>query len=102
MLVVLGILSVVVLMIFGILGTWAATMRAKRAAEMPGVAARAGLGFSEFDLFNTAAVPFDLFRQGDGRRIQNMMWKDSPGHPRVFEYGYYELHKDKNGHEYQT
>jgi hypothetical protein len=102
MLVVLGILSVVVLMIFGILGAWAATIRAKRSAEMPTVAARAGLGFSEFDLFNTAAVPFELFRQGDGRRIQNMMWKDAPGHPRVFEYGYYHLHKDKNGQEYQT
>ena len=64
----------------GILGTWAATMRAKRGRD-----ARwwplAGLGFSEFDLFNTAAVPFDLFREGDGRRIQNMMWKDAARPP---------------------
>jgi hypothetical protein len=102
MLVILGILGVVVFMILGILGTWAASLRAKRAEEMPVVAARAGLGFSEFDVFNTAAVPFALFREGDGRRIQNMMWKDAPGHPRVFEYGYYRIHKDKNGNEYQS
>ncbi len=53
-------------------------------------------------MFNTAAVPFDLFRQGDGRRIQNMMWKEEPGHPRVFEYGFYKIHRDKNGNEYQS
>lgn len=102
MLVVLAILAVVVFMIIGILATWAASMRAKRAQQMPIVAATAGLGFSEFDLFNTAAVPFPLFREGDGRRIQNMMWKDADTNPRVFEYGFYRLHKDQNRHEYQT
>lgn len=102
MFVVLGILAVVVFMILGILATWAASMRARRSEQMPVVAAASGLRFSEFDLFNTTAVPFALFREGDGRRIQNMMWREADTHPRVFEYGFFHLHKDQNRHEYQS
>jgi hypothetical protein len=101
MLVLFGIVGVVLFMIVGILATWAAWMRGQRSALMPKVAAEAGLRYSEFDLFNSAAVPFPLFRQGDGRRIQNLMWRDGQGHPRVFEYGFFTIYKDKNGNQYQ-
>lgn len=101
MLVLLGIVCVVGFMIVGILATWGAWMRAKRAAALPTVAARAGLKFSEFDVFNSAAAPFRLFREGDGRRIQNMMWEDEASRARVFEYGFYRLYEDKNGKSYQ-
>jgi hypothetical protein len=101
MAVILGILAVVVVMIVGIIGIWAAAIRSKRAEMLPVVAAQAGLGYSEFDLFNTAAVPFPLFREGEGRKITNLLWRDAPGTPRVFDYGYYTIYKDKNGGEYR-
>ena len=101
MLMLLGIAGVIVFMIIGILATWAAWMRVTRAEALPRAAAEAGLKFSEVDLFNSAAVPFPLFRQGDGRRIQNLVWREASGHPRVFDYGYYTLHHNKNGQTYQ-
>jgi hypothetical protein len=89
-------------MVVGMVFTWAAAMRAKRAARLPRVAVAAGLQFSEGDPFNSAAVPFPLFREGDGRRITNMMWRDVPTRPRVFDYGYYTLYQDKQRHTYEN
>jgi len=98
----IGILATVVVMIVAILAIWAASMRARRARDLPLVAARAGLTFSEFDLFNTTAAPFPLFRAGDGRQIKNMLWRpDAPHRARVFDYGYYDIYKDKNGGQHQ-
>jgi hypothetical protein len=97
----IGVLAVIVLMIVGIIAIWTAAIRAKRAQMLPVEAARAGLGYSEFDLFNTAAAPFPLFREGDGRKITNLMWRDAPGTPRAFDYGYYTIYEDDNGGEHQ-
>jgi hypothetical protein len=97
----LGIVFFVLFMAVAMAGTWAAFMRAKRFEDMPIVAAEAGLQFSEFDPFNSTAVPFPLFREGEGRRIKNLMWRDQPGLPRVFEYGYFTVYRDKNGNTYQ-
>lgn len=101
MLLLVGIVAVIGFMIAGILGAWAAWMRTKRAAELPAVAARSGLRYSEVDLFNSAAVPFPLFREGDGRRIQHLLWRDAPGRPRAFEYGCYTIHRTDNGKTYE-
>jgi hypothetical protein len=101
MLLLVGILCAIAFMIVGILGVWAAWMRSQRAAALPGLAARAGLKYSEVDVLNSAAVPFPLFREGDGRRIQHLIWRDAPGHPRVFEYGYYTEHENNNGQKYK-
>lgn len=55
-----GIILTIALMVGGLLLAWAAWRRAERARALPGVAAAAGLRFSEVDLFNTLAVPFPL------------------------------------------
>lgn len=98
----LAILAVIVLMIGGIFATWAGWMRARRQASLPLAAAGAGLQFSDVDRFNSAAVPFRLFREGDGRRIQNMMWRETDGHPRVFDFGFFRRHRDSNGNTYDN
>jgi hypothetical protein len=95
--VVVGVLCVVAFVAVGIVTAWGSWMRSKRLHELPGVAARARLQFSELDRFNSAAVPFPLFRKGEGRQIKNVMWRDAPGHPRVFDYGYYTVYRDKSG-----
>lgn len=101
MLLLAGIACLVLFMVVGTATTWAAWARARRVAALPAVAARAGLRYSEVDPLNSAAVPFALFRRGDGRRVQHVMWREAPGHPRVFEYGYYTLHRNKRGDTYQ-
>jgi hypothetical protein len=101
--VLVGIILTVALMVGGLLLAWAAWLRAERARALPGVAAAAGLRFSEVDLFNTLAVPFPLFRAGDGRTIQNVMWREARGSTntptRVFDYSWYEEHRDRRGRE---
>jgi hypothetical protein len=96
-----GVVCVLGFMVVAIAGAWAAWVRAQRFQDMPVVAAKAGLQFSEVDRFNSAAVPFPLFRKGEGRRIKNLMWRDGPGHPRVFDYGYFTVYRDKNGNTHQ-
>jgi hypothetical protein len=61
-------------------------------------ARRAGLSFSPQDPFDCAGPPFDLFRQGDGRGTQNVMWRPDAEHPiRVFDYWWYDEYEDNNG-----
>jgi hypothetical protein len=61
-------------------------------------ARRAGLSFSHEDPFDCAGPPFDLFREGDGRGVQNVMWKPNAEHPiRVFDYWWYDEYEDQNG-----
>ena len=61
-------------------------------------AKRAGLSFSPQDPFDCAGPPFDLFRQGDGRGTQNVMWRPNAEHPiRVFDYWWYDEYEDNNG-----
>ena len=58
-------------------------------------AKRAGLSFSHEDPFDCAGPPFDLFREGDGRGTQNVMWQPEAEHPiRVFDYWWYDEYED--------
>jgi len=93
-----GLVALVVLTTAGIVGVLAARARAARARALPVVARRAGLRFSETDPFNCVAAPFPLLRAGDGRRVDNVMWRPgAPGHPRVFDYSYYDEYRDRSG-----
>lgn len=65
--------------------------QANRMAELPRVARAAGLSFSAGDPFDSARVPFQMFRMGDGHEVENTMWGTAAdGAPvRVFDYSYY-------------
>lgn len=80
-----------VFMAMGLASIAAWRNHAKRLAELPQVARAAGLSFSEGDPFDSARVPFQMFRLGDGREVTNTMWGNAPdGAPvRVFDYSYY-------------
>lgn len=94
-----GIVATIVMMVVGILVTWAAHLRAERIKALPKVAAASGLQFASSDLFGCTAVAFPIFREGDGRKVENVMWRDAVnGLPvRAFDYSWYSEHRDGNG-----
>ena len=55
--------------------------------------------YSDVDRFNSTAVAFPLFREGDGRVVENLMWHDRrlAVAPRVFDYSYYSSHRRGRG-----
>jgi len=85
-------------------GLVAAALRAKRNLQMPELAAKAGLQFSASDPFDCTRVSFDLFRKGDGRGAENVMWREpGDGHVyRVFDYWYYRESTDQYGNVSKT
>ncbi len=64
----------------------------KRRQQGLALAARQlGLEFSLVDAFNTLGEPFQLFRKGDGRGVENIMWGTWQGMElHEFDYWYYE------------
>lgn len=84
-------LLLAVFMVFGLVSIAAWKRHAERQRELPRVARHAGLSYSEGDAFDSARVPFQLFRHGDGREVTNTMWGRAPdGAPvRAFDYAYY-------------
>jgi hypothetical protein len=92
------VIAAVALAVFlsGVLGQW---LRSRRAATAEEVAAKAGLQFSFEDPFDCTRVAFDLFRRGDGRGAENVMWREGDsGRPvRAFDYWYYVEHRDRYG-----
>ena len=89
-------------------GALQAFRRNERLSQIPAVAAAKGLRFSAVDPFGSTEVAFTLFREGDGRRIESVVWLDgdatsaqaTPTH--VFDYGFYRTHRDKYGRERQS
>jgi hypothetical protein len=93
---------VIVLLVFALIsavGTIAAVLRAKRAAEIGEIAVRAGLQYAASDPFDCTRVSFRLFTKGDGRGAENVMWREpGDGHVyRVFDYWFYDEYKGENG-----
>jgi hypothetical protein len=86
-------------------GAYAGLKRNARRAAIPEIAAGKGLRFSETDQFGSTTVAFPLFREGDGRAVESVMWLDGdtkvdggmPTH--VFDYGFYRIHHDRSGNE---
>jgi hypothetical protein len=81
------------------IGGIAATIRAKRDREIPGIAAKAGLKYSDADPFDCTRVKFHLFSKGDGCSAEHVMWRESPnGHQfRTFDFEYYDEYKGEGG-----
>lgn len=65
-------------------------LKAKRREAFRIFARRHGFQYAEGDPFELLGWPFDLFRRGDGRGIENTLWgnwKDQP--MQAFDYWYY-------------
>jgi len=74
-------------------------LRARRREDIAAVAARQGLRYSAVDLFECVRLPFPLFRRGDGRGSENVVWHDRPDTlaTRAFDYWYYDERQDNAG-----
>lgn len=93
----LGIVAVIVLVIGGIALSF--YLKAKRRQELQTFATQHGLQFSESDPFGLLGWPFTLFRKGDGRGIENVLWGPWDGGEPVtaFDYWYYTESTDSKG-----
>lgn len=89
----IGLVAVAVVAAFLVAGAFAARAAARRARDLPDVARRAGLEYREFDPFNSTAIAFPLFRAGDERVVEHVMWRGD-GRVRAFDYGYAERSRD--------
>jgi len=76
-----------------------ANRRSRRNRAMPRAAKKFAMAYSDVDRFNTTAVAFPLFREGDGRVVENLMWHESSSSSptRVFDYSYYSSHRRGRG-----
>lgn len=94
-----GTVVMLVLVAVGLGMIYGATVRNRRARAMAPTAAAAGLQYSPEDRWGTTRLAFPLFRAGEGRSIENVMWREaSNGMPvRVMDYSYYDEYKDENG-----
>ncbi len=80
----------------GAILSWRATQR--RREEWFAAAQRLGLEYSRHDPFRLDALPFNLFRKGDGRGCENVLhgtWHKME--LRVFDYWYYTQSTDSKG-----
>ncbi len=71
----------------------------ERRRRISALALNQGLDFSVDDPFGTLHEPFSLFRKGDGRGVENVVWGFWHGvELRAFDYWYYEETRNSNGH----
>jgi hypothetical protein len=74
-----------------------------RAHALATSAKRHGLCFSAMDHFDCASPPFGLFREGDGRGTENVMWRATEKVPiRAFDYWFYDESEDGNGSTHRS
>ena len=78
-------------------GQWA--LKQRRREDLATVAARHGLEYSHVDPFGCTRVAFPLFRKGDGRVVEDVVWRDrEDGLPiRAFAFSYYTESRDGAG-----
>jgi hypothetical protein len=78
---------------------YGAQARNKRARAMAPTAEAHGLRYAAGDLFGCTQVKFPLFTAGDGRLVENVMWRTGANglELRVFDFAYYDERKDENG-----
>jgi hypothetical protein len=79
----------------GVVAYVAYYLKKRRQQGLAFAAKQLGMRFSLTDPFETLAEPFDLFRKGDGRGVENVMWGVWQGvESRLFDYWYYEESTD--------
>ena len=96
-----GLVIAAISVVLAALGGWALWTHARRKRGLPEVARAAGLSYSEEDPFDADRVAFDLFRAGDVRRVEHVMWNPETG-ARVFDYAYAVERQDQNGRVSRT
>jgi hypothetical protein len=70
----------------------------RRQRDLRTLAFNQGLDYSLDDPFATLEEPFSLFRRGDGRGVENVLWGFWHGtEVRAFDYWYYEESTSSNG-----
>src|SRR5436190_1965055 len=99
-----SVLFIAVWIVVLAMGGITAARRAQRGRDAATIAAGAGLRFESLDPFDCTRIAFQLFRKGDGREATNLMWRDTDdGHMyRVFDFAYYEEHRDEYGRVTKT
>ena len=100
-----GFLVVLVLCVAlgAILIQWLLAQR--RREDIASVAARHGLEYSHLDPFGCTRVAFALFRKGDGRTAENVVWRttDAGLAVRAFDFTYYvESRNHDTGHVHRS
>lgn len=91
--------AIVIVAVMSVAAVLAAKARAERRAALAALAAQRGWEFSETDPFDVTRLGFDLFRKGDGRGAENMLWRNGRNElpVRAFDYWYYEEDRDNQG-----
>ncbi|TML86731.1 MAG: hypothetical protein E6G06_19915 [Actinobacteria bacterium] len=70
----------------------------KRRAALTAVATSLGFRYAPDDPFDTVDLPFALFRRGDGRGVENVLWGVAGNLAvRVCDYWYYDESTDSKG-----
>jgi hypothetical protein len=74
-------------------------LRQRRREDLASVAARHGLQHSHLDPFGCTRVAFPLFRKGDGRVAENVVWRDRTDGLQIrgFDFSYYTESQDNAG-----
>lgn len=75
----------------------------KRLAAFAMAAVQLGLTYTAQDPFGTLSLPFQLFRRGDGRAVENVLsgtWQGTT--VRAFDYWYYDESSDSKGRTSRT
>jgi hypothetical protein len=73
-------------------------LKAKRREAFRIFAGRHGFQYAQGDPFDLLGWPFDLFRRGAGRGIENMLWGNWEDQPmQAFDYWYYTESTDSKG-----
>lgn len=99
--VVIGAIISVGAVVAILVSMYALHSKAKRERDLPAVAAHLGLRFSDVDPFDSTRTPFPIFRAGDGRKVEHVMWNETTG-ARAFDYAYYVERRDENGRIQRT
>jgi hypothetical protein len=76
----------------------------RRVEDMATVAARHGLEYSRLDPFGCTRVAFPLFRKGDGRTAENVVWRDREDGLalRAFDFSYFVEARSDTGQVHRT
>jgi hypothetical protein len=98
-----GFVPILLFLVFALVAAGVAyysyQLKLQRQREMRALAFGQRLDFSLDDPFDTVSEPFSLFRKGDGRGVENVMWGFWHGlEVRAFDYWYYEESTDSKGH----
>ena len=101
----MGVVVVVFVVVVAIVGGYVISRRItqKRRAALTAVAGSLGFRYSPDDPFDTVDLPFALFKRGDGRGVENMLWGIAGNLAvRLCDYWYYDQTTDSNGSRHRT